>query len=78
MTKEAIKAAMDAEPFRPFTIRLAGGSVYPVPSRDLISISPNGRTVVIHGEGNTINTIDARPIASIELSESGVRKTGSK
>ena len=66
MTKEAIRDAITAQPFRPFTVHLADGNSYPVPARDFISLSPTGRTMVIYGDGNKIRTLDVMLVTEIE------------
>src|SRR5436190_21908584 len=48
MTIEQLRAAREANPFRPFTIDLADGRSLPVPHRDYLSMSPGGRTAIVY------------------------------
>lgn len=52
MTIDKLRQALATEPFRPFTILVADGREYRVPSREFITIAPKAeRTfVVAHGE----------------------------
>jgi hypothetical protein len=52
MTIEKLREAVHQKPFKPFTILVADGREYRVPSPELISIAPRAtRTfVVAHGE----------------------------
>lgn len=52
MTIDKLRQALQAEPFRPFTILTADGGRYRVASREFISIAPKAeRTfVVAHGD----------------------------
>lgn len=47
MTSLQLREVRDARPFRPFTIHFADGRRFRVPREDYVSISPNGRTVMI-------------------------------
>jgi antitoxin HicB len=66
MTKEAIKEAMDAQPFRPFTVRMADGRHYNVPKRENIHVFPNG-SVLIHEGGEGINFVNPQLIMEIDF-----------
>ena len=71
MTKEAIKEAVNAQPFRPFTLRMADGSSYPVPARDFISISPSERrSIAVWNERGGNSLLDVMLITAIEREES--------
>lgn len=52
MTIEKLRQALSAEPFRPFTILVADGREYHVPSREFVTVAPKAeRTfVVAHGD----------------------------
>ena len=66
MSKDTIREAISAQPFQPFTVRMADGNAYPVPARDFVSLSPNGRTLVIFGESNKIKLLDCVLVPEIE------------
>ena len=66
MTINQIRKLHQAQPFQPFTVRMADGNAYPVPARDFVSLSPNGRTLVIFGAGNKIKLLDCLLVTEIE------------
>lgn len=66
MTKEVLREAVQRQPFRPFSLRMADGATYHVPARDFVSLSPNGRTVIVFGEENKLKILDAMLITEIE------------
>jgi hypothetical protein len=65
MTKEQVKDAVKAAPFRPFAVRLADGSRYEVPSADHVSLSPAGRILVVHAD-KVAKILDVALITEIE------------
>ena len=69
MTKEAINEAVKATPFRPFTVKMADGSSYPVPSSDHASLSPSGRTLIIYYDDDRMKILDVMMITEIETTE---------
>lgn len=69
MTKEEMRDFVKKAPFRPFTIRLADGTTYPVPSADHVSISLTGRTLIIWKEEGGFHYIDTALILQVETKE---------
>jgi hypothetical protein len=67
MRAEEIRKAMNAAPFRKFTLHLASGRKFPVGHRDFISIDPKGRTVVVFQLSGDWEAIDVPLINSIEF-----------
>ncbi len=47
MTLEQIRNLYDAQPFRPFTLRLADGGHLEIRSRGFIMVPPQGRTLPV-------------------------------
>jgi hypothetical protein len=71
VTKEAIKLRVDANPFRPFTLRLTDGRACEVPARDFVSLSPSGRTLVVYTpDGEGVRLLDVALITEIETTDS--------
>ena len=68
MTIDAIKEAVDAEPFGPFKLRLTGGPTITVTHPDYIAYGPKGRTVVVYREDDSFRILDTLLIADIERS----------
>ena len=66
MTKEAIKDSVNAQPFKPFALRLTDGSLVPVPQPEFILISQGGRTAIINTEGERLKILDLSLITAIE------------
>jgi len=71
MSKDTIKEAINAQPFQPFTVRVADGNAYPVPARDSVSLQPNGRTLLIWGEAGKIKLLDSMLVTEIEKESNG-------
>jgi hypothetical protein len=68
MTKEAIKERVEANPFRPFILRLTDGRSCEVPARDFVSLSPSGRTLVVYTpDGDGVRLLDVALITEIEM-----------
>jgi hypothetical protein len=67
MTKEAIKQQLEANPFRPFTLRLTDGRTCEVPAPDFASLSPSGRTLVVYTlDGDGVRLLNVALITEIE------------
>ena len=65
MTIEQLRATREAQPFRPFTLYLAGGRSYRVPHRDYLSMSPSGRTVIIYQNDESFSILDLLLVTEI-------------
>ena len=69
MLVHEIDELLEARPFQPFTVRMEDGNAYPVPARDFISLSPNGRTLIVFGEAGKIKLLDSMLVTEIERVE---------
>ena len=69
MTKEAIREALDTQPFKPFAMRLADGLLIPVPHPDFVFLTQGGRTAIVNTEGERIKILDTALITALELDE---------
>jgi hypothetical protein len=67
MTIEKLRAAYEAQPFRPFIIHLADGRQVPVISREFMLTVPSGRTVVVCQPDDTLNIIDLLLVTDLEI-----------
>jgi len=67
MTIEQLRTAYEAQPFQPFILHLADGKQLNVPHREFMSHSASGRTVIIHGEGETWNVVDLLLVTRLEV-----------
>lgn len=71
MTSNEIRAAVRAEPFRPFVIRTTGGREYTVNHPGWIMLSPSGRTLVVVGSDDAYGIVDVLMIESINFTTNG-------
>jgi hypothetical protein len=67
MTPEQLRAMREANPFRPFTIHLAGGSQLPVPHRDFVSQSPTGRTIIVYRPDDSFSVVDLYLVTELHV-----------
>jgi hypothetical protein len=67
MTVEKLRAFYEAEPFRPFLIRMPDGRGIPVLHREFILTVPSGRTVVVCQPDDTLNVIDLLLVSDLEI-----------
>ena len=67
MTIEQLRKLHEATPFVPFTIYLADGRAIPVVSREFLSFSPSGRTIIVHhGANDNYSVIDLLLVTELE------------
>jgi hypothetical protein len=76
MTIEQLRAAYQAQPFRPFSIHLADGREVPVLHREFMMTVPSGRTMIVCQPDDTVNIIDLLLITDLEFKPhaNGARK----
>jgi hypothetical protein len=67
MMIEQLRAAYNAQPFRPFVIHLADGRAIPVNHREFIMTVPSGRTVVVVQPDDTLNIVDLLLVTDLEI-----------
>ena len=67
MTIQQLKAAYEAQPFRPFVIQLADGREVPVNGRELIMAVPSGRTIVVAQQDGALTIIGRPHITDLEI-----------
>jgi hypothetical protein len=73
MRTEKLRHLYAAEPFQPFTIRLADGRALAVKHREFLAISPTGATAVLYQPDGSFNLVDVRLVADLEVSTNGKR-----
>ncbi len=66
MNTNAIREAMHAQPFRPFTLRLGDGRALQVPHPDFLAVS-NDRAVFISPVDQSLTIMDPFLIISIDI-----------
>jgi hypothetical protein len=64
-----LRATAKAQPFVPFTLRLADGRSYDVNHPDFIASHPQGRTIIVFkpGEGGDLEIVDLLLVVGIEV-----------
>jgi len=70
MTIEQLRAAYEAQPFRPFVMHLADGREIPVAHREFLTTVPSGRTVVVAQPDDRLNIIDLLLVTDLEIDTS--------
>ncbi len=71
MTIQKLRAAYDAQPFRPFVMHLADGRAIPVNHREFIMTAPSGRTIIVYQPDDSSNVIDLLLITDLEFKRAG-------
>lgn len=69
MTRDAVNTSLKAEPFKPFSFRLADGALVRVPHPEFVLLSEGGRTAVVHTGGETFKILDLSLVTAIEFEE---------
>jgi hypothetical protein len=67
MTTEQLRRAIHANPFVPFSLRLADSRSLRVPHPDFIAHLPNGRTAFVYDEDGTGEVIDLLLVVGIRF-----------
>ena len=67
-----------AQPFEPFTIRVADGREYLVKHPELLAISPTGRTVALYTPDDLFDILDTMMIASVHIGDGRKRARRTK
>ena len=67
MTIEQMRVTREANPFVPFTIRLANGRSHRIPHRDYLSMSPVGRTVVVYHADGSASYLDLLLVTELSM-----------
>ncbi len=68
MAPDKLREALDATPFRPFTVEVAGGKRIPVKHVDYTRLSPAGRTLIVFtDDDDSMEMIDVFLISNLSL-----------
>lgn len=67
MTIEQLRAAYDAQPFRPFDLHIADGRRIPVEHRDFLMTVPKARTIVVAEPDGSIHILDLLLVTDVQL-----------
>ncbi len=74
VTIEQLRATAKAQPFVPFTLRLADGRHYDIAHPDFISSHPQGRTIIVYkpGENGDLEILELLLVVGIEVHKSKI------
>jgi hypothetical protein len=67
MTKDELRATLQAVPFQPFTIRMADQRSFPIRHPDFLLIGPAGRIAFAFQSPNSFSILDLRLMTEIEV-----------
>jgi len=67
MRSESIREAIGAEPFHPFTLRMADGREYHVPHPEFAFLTPEGRTAMVVGKDDVVTLLDVMLITALHF-----------
>lgn len=68
MTSQELRAALQATPFRPFTVRMADGRSFEIRHPDFLLVGPNSRTVFAFSpSGDEFSILDVLLMTEIEF-----------
>ena len=72
MKTEALQKLIESR--RPFSLRLADGSLVPVPHPEFIWITQDGATAIVNTAGSQIKIIDVELVTALETGDSAAQK----
>lgn len=67
MTIEQLRTAYQAQPFQPFSIHVADGRKLSVSHRELLAISPTGRTFTLYDGVGVAHVLDLLLVRELEI-----------
>ena len=76
MTPREVLTYVQAQPFHPFVLHLADGRNLRVEHPEFLSISPAGRTIVVHTPDDSMQIVDLLLVVSLEPVNGSVRRRG--
>ena len=71
MTIEQLDNVWHAQPFRPFAIHMGDGRSFYIRHPDFLSRSQTGRTVIVHGAGESFSVLDLLLATELEVGANG-------
>lgn len=74
MAPDRIRDLIRAIPFKPFIVELGSGKRVAVKHTDYVSLSPAGRTLVVHDDDEHMEIIDVFLITNISINGADATK----
>jgi hypothetical protein len=68
-TRDQVRTAMRAQPFRPFQVKLADGRTFRIDHPEFIAVSPNGREMVIY-DNEGMSLIEMLMVVEVRMARS--------
>ena len=78
MTAQEFRSVFDAQPFRPFTVRLADGREVAVPHQEYALLSPTGRTLIVYADDGSFQVLDLMLATSLQVNGKRLKKVRKK
>ena len=67
MTSDRISELYSTQPFRPFTLHLADGSIARIRSPEFMMFPPGGRTIVVYTDDSGVEIIDLLLVTKVAV-----------
>ena len=67
MTAKEFRNVFEAQPFRAFTIYLAGGRQVPIEHQEFAMVAPSGRTLIVYQEDDSFQVVDLMLATGVEV-----------
>lgn len=67
MRSEALRDAIHAQPFRPFTLHLANGTTVAIKHPEYILSPPGARTAIVMGEDDSYRVLDIGLVVELQV-----------
>ena len=67
MTIDQLRAVLQAQPFRPFALRMADGRSLAIADPDFLSTSPSGRTVIAYRSDDSFSIVDLLLVNELDV-----------
>jgi len=76
MTVDALRRALGARPFTPFSLQLVSGDAVQVPSPEFILLNPNDARAIAVAEGEGFRVVDLLLVEEIKFQSPRRRRAG--
>ena len=67
MTIEQLRTVCQSQPFQAFSIHLADGRKIAVPHREVVALSPTGRTLTVYDPEGVAHILDLLLVTELEI-----------
>lgn len=67
MSVSTIREAIQARPFRPFTVYVADQRKYRIPHPEYVALGPNGRTLIVFHDDGGASLLDMLLVSGVDV-----------